>query len=88
MCDYLREMIEQGKEYWIEQGFKQGIDQGKEQWIEQGIEKGLQKGAFGTLVLNIKSLIDKGRSFDEACYLLDVDDTTKERIRNSEILLS
>lgn len=72
MCDYLREMIEQGKEYWI----------------EQGIEKGLQKGAFGTLVLNVKSLIDKGQSFDEACYLLDVDDTTKERIRNSEILLS
>lgn len=38
----------------------------------------IEQSAFENLTSNIKSLINKGQSFDEACYMLDVDDKTRD----------
>ena len=70
-----------------------GIELEKESEKELGkmcdyLREMIEQSAFENLTLNIKSLINKGQSFDEACCLLDVDDATKEKIKNSEILLS
>ena len=67
MCDYLREMVEQG----IEQG------------IEQGMEQGFEKGVFESTIIFIKKLMENNQTFDEACSFIGIDKLTKEKLINT-----